>query len=150
MNKLLIFIVIVLAVIIVVLTVFLFLPTQKVKAPTAAPLTGIEIFSPKANEVISSPLKIIGSISGNGWDSFEGYVGTVSLKDSNSKELIPDTEQPKILTAKSDWTKLPVNFEYSLEFVPPKNGTGVLVFYNDNPSGDPERDKTFILPVRFK
>ncbi len=144
-NKLLIIIVIILAVIITILTGFLFLPTEEIKAPTVPTLMGIEIFSPKANEIISSPINISGLVNGNGWFGFEGQVGVVKLKDDNGKELALG-----ILTAQGEWMQKVVNFKTNIKFSNPATSTGTLVFYNENPSGDPDKDKTFVLPVRFK
>ena len=31
-----------------------------------------------------------------------------------------------------------------------QNTSGNLVFHNENASGDPEKDKTFVIPIRFK
>jgi len=107
--------------------------------------SGIQIFSPKENELISSPLKITGLVNGDGWTAFEGQVGIVRLFDSNNKELALG-----ILTATEEWMKLPVNFETTLFFDYPGDGIGKLVFYNENASGEPERDKTFTLPVTLQ
>src|SRR3989344_5223079 len=49
--------------------------------------SGIKIDMPKENDVVSSPLKISGSVNGNNWFGFEAQVGTVKLQDSNGKEL---------------------------------------------------------------
>lgn len=103
---------------------------------------GIEISSPGKNEVISSPLKIMGQVNGDGWNGLEGQVGTVKLFDSSNKELALG-----ILTATEDWMKVLVNFETTLWFDYPGDGIGKLVFYNENPSGEADKDKTFTLPV---
>lgn len=104
---------------------------------------GIKIFSPKENEIISSPLKITGFVNGDGWTGFEGQVGTVRLLDGTGKQLATG-----ILTATTEWTTLPTYFETVLAFTPGWEGS--LVFYNENPSGDPARDKTFMLPVTLQ
>jgi hypothetical protein len=106
---------------------------------------GIHVDSPKPQEGITSPLKISGSINGAGWSGFEGQVGTVTLVDSNNKTLAQT-----FLPATTDWMKLPTSFEATLNFVAPKSGSGMLIFKNENASGDPVRDKTFKLPVNFK
>ncbi len=109
---------------------------------------GITIISPKENEVISSPLKITGYVSGDGWSGFEGQVGTVELVfDVNGNAAGPST----VLRTTSDWTKLPTTFEAILDNFNPKGATsGYLYFHNENPSGDPTRAKTFVVPVKFK
>ena len=42
-----------------------------------------------------------------------------------------------------------VPFEAKLEFQKPATGTGTLTFQKDNPSGLPEHDDAFQIPVRF-
>ena len=96
------------------------------------------------SETIASPLKITGRVNGNGWTGFEGQVGTVKLFDNSGKELAMG-----ILTATEEWMKLPVKFESVLWFDYPEAGAGKLVFYNENASGEPARDKTFEVPVKL-
>lgn len=105
---------------------------------------GINITLPHVNDTVSSPLKITGSVNGDGWTGFEGQVGTVRLLDSNGNQLALG-----ILTATADWVKLPTPFETTLWFDYPTDGTGTLVFKNENASGELSRDKTFTLPVRL-
>jgi len=149
-----IWLVIILGVIIVVLVgAFLFgqnqAPKEKLIAPTptTSPLTSLDIsvLTPKVNEEVSSPIKITGVVSGNGWAGFEGQVGTVKLLDSNGNELAQG-----ILTATTEWTTLPTSFETNLNFTVANSGPATLVFKNENASGDPAKDKTFTLPVKLK
>jgi hypothetical protein len=105
---------------------------------------GIQIISPKANEEVSSPIKIIGYVNGDGWSGFEGQVGIVKLLDAKGDELASG-----ILTATTEWTTLPTNFETTLNFISPSAQSGTLVFHNENASGLPEKDKTFVLPVKI-
>jgi len=109
----------------------------------------IQITLPKANAEVSSPLKITGVVNGNGWSGFEGQVGTVKLLDDRFLEGKGQEMAFGILTATTDWMTLPTNFETVLNF--PTNGakSGTLIFYNENPSGDPSKLKTFSLPVKF-
>jgi hypothetical protein len=137
----------ILAIIIVVLSAILFWP-KKVQSPGSNNnqiSVSIEILSPKPNDIISSPLKITGVVRGNGWSGFEGQVGTVKLLDNTGNELAKG-----VLRATTEWTTVSVDFEADLEFTSPGFGFGTLVFGNENPSGDPVRDKTFILPITFK
>lgn len=138
-------IVIILAAIIIVLTVLLFVPMKNNKQTVIAPTAGITVNSPKPNETVSAPLKITGVVTGNGWAGFEGQVGTVKLLDSAGKELAQG-----VLTATTEWTTLPTSFETSITFKSFFDSVGTLVFHNENPSGDPARDKTFILPINVK
>ncbi len=136
-----------LAVIIIVLAAVLFWPQNKTAVITNdQKLTAdIEVFLPKENELVESPLKITGVARGNGWTGFEGQVGTVKLIDSTGKELATG-----ILRATTEWTTLPTYFETNLEFKATEEMAGSLVFKNENASGDPSRDNIFVLPVTFK
>ncbi len=115
--------------------------------PGATPIesnSGIAVSLPKPNETVSSPLKITGLVNGNGWTGFEGQVGMVKLFDSAGKQLALG-----ILTTTTEWTSLPTSFQTTLNFS--TNATaGKLVFHNENASGDPSRDKTFMVLVKFK
>lgn len=139
-----ILIVAVLAIIIVVLAGVL-LMWQK-KGETLPPETelGIEVFLPKSNEEISSPLEIIGTVNGNGWVGFEGQVGTVKLLSSEGEEL-----STGVLQATTEWTQLPVRFKATLDFIYLNMDAGALVFNNENPSGLPQNDRVFVLPVKI-
>jgi len=140
-------IVILLAVIIAVLLGFLFWPSNKSQAPTTTntqPTVGIQITMPKENDWVSSPLEISGAVSGSGWAGYEGQVGSVKLLDSNGKELANG-----VLTATTDWTKLPTTFDTTLTFDPGTSEIGQLVFKNENPSGDPSKEKEYTLPIKF-
>lgn len=122
----------------------LLLPKQRIaNIPVAQ--RGIEVFSPKANDLVFSPLEITGKISGNGWTAFEGQAGTVKLVLDNGEVLfiayLPVVDE--------DWMRPVVNFNALIEFVSDKEQNGKLIFHNENPSGEPERNKTFTLPVRI-
>lgn len=106
---------------------------------------GITVFSPKSNEVISSPLKITGITNGDGWFGFEGQVGTVRLFNSHDHELALG-----ILTAQGEWMQKTINFETTLTFNPGSETSGKLIFQNENPSGEILMDKTFTLSIKFK
>jgi len=142
------------AVIIILLGVFVFLPTKKTPQQNPPVTTsGIEITSPKANEVVSSPLKITGVVNGSGWSGFEGQVGSVVLtfKSSDSLEIVNIDSVP--LVATTEWTKLPTNFEATIDLgrlTFSDDYKAFLTFRNENPSGDPAKDKTFVLPVTIK
>ena len=130
---------VILAVVIVILIGFLLWPTNKNPAEET---TGIHINSLKANQEVSSPLKITGVVTGNGWSGFEGQVGGVSfVLDSD-----PSHDVSTYLKATTEWTKLPTSFEADFDFLP--LGPGKLVFQNENPSGDPAKSKTFVLPIK--
>lgn len=147
MNKN-ILVVVALGVLIIMLAFILFLPKNS-QAPSQNnnnnASAGIEVFSPKPGEVVASPLKITGKTSGNGWIGFEAQVGTVKLLDETGKVLAFG-----VLTAQGEWMQQVINFETTLAFSAPATAGGSLVFYNENPSGEAERNKTFNLSVEFK
>jgi hypothetical protein len=135
--------VIILGIIIIVLAgVLLFMPRQA-KTPVVINAEGLQIDSPKSGQEVSSPLEITGIT--NGWNGFEGQVGTVQLLDYKGNKV---TEG--ILTATTDWTKPPVNFKATLTFSVKTPGPMTLLFKSENPSGDPASDKTISLPIIVK
>ena len=146
-------IVTILAVIIIILIGVLILVPVK-KNPQQNPsvvVNGIEITSPKQNEEVLIPFKITGIVNGNGWAGFEGQVGRV--------ELVQDSMRPNevmasaVLRATSEWTVLPINFEADIPDVSQNTNIGStakLIFHNENPSGDPSKDKIFSLQIKIK
>ncbi|MEK7658656.1 MAG: GerMN domain-containing protein [Patescibacteria group bacterium] len=140
-----ILLVIILAVIIIILTAILFWPKSSQNGQPQN-FAGINVVSPKVNEEVSSPLKITGSINGDGWTAFEAQAGTVQLLDENDNVL-----GTAILgVVDENWMKQFNNFEGELNFTSLKDQNGKLVFKNENASGEPSRDKTFSLPVKIK
>jgi hypothetical protein len=145
MNKM-IWILIILAVVIVALLAFLiFMPAKPRWKEGPLMPAPIEIFSPALNSEISFPLKITGRVNGYGWAGFEGQVGTVRILNS-----LGATKGSAVLTATSDWTKLPTDFEAIINPNFIGSDSASLLFANENPSGDPAKNKTFTLPVKIK
>lgn len=133
-------------VVLVVLAVWNYknLKTTAPAVPAVTPQVGLIVNMPKANDVVTSPVTISGYVNGDGWNGFEGQVGSVKLVDSAGHVL---AQGP--LTATTEWTTTMVNFATSLQFTSPATKIGSLIFRNENPSGLPERDKQFILPIKF-
>lgn len=137
-------------IIVALLGVFLFIKKLPLKEtpPVAGGSAGIIVISLNNSSVsspVSSPLKIVGYVTGkDNWVGFEGQAGTVKLLDNLGKELAFG-----ILTATTEWTTLPTNFETTLNFQSASVQSGTLVFHNENPSGLPEKNKEFILPVKI-
>ncbi|GIW65517.1 MAG: hypothetical protein KatS3mg094_036 [Candidatus Parcubacteria bacterium] len=103
----------------------------------------IIIFNPKENQKISSPLLIQGKARGTWF--FEAEFNAELYDDENN--LLGKA----ILTAKSDWmTEDFVNFEGELNFKKPTTKLGKLIFLSANPSGLPEHQKIYKLPVQFE
>ena len=111
--------------------------------PVVEDQRGLIVENVKAGDTVSSPLQITGYVNGNGWTGFEGQVGSVTLYDAANQVL--DQES---LTATSEWMTSTVRFEVNLEFSTTAT-EGKLVFRNENPSGEPSRDKTLVMPIRF-
>lgn len=136
--------IIIMGIIILVGLYFLaFVKTKPVQAPTIG--GGLVVTNIKANDEVSSPVKITGYVNDSGWPGFEGQVGSVKLLDGSGKEIASG-----VLTATTDWTKLPINFEADLNFNAVPDQQGTLIFSNENPSGSPEKGKQFSLPVKIK
>ncbi len=108
----------------------------------------IQVESPRANEIISSPLIIKGKARGNWF--FEASFPVVLV---NWDGLII---AQGIATAKSDWmTSEFVPFEVALEFKKPASIKGVvnrgsLILKKDNPSGLPKYDDALEIPILFE
>jgi len=104
---------------------------------------GILISLPKINEKIKSPLKIEGQA--RGFWFFEAEF-TAELYDANNNFL-----GRAILTAKNDWmTENFVSFGGELAFVLPLTSSGKLRFLSANPSGLPENQRVFEVPIQFE
>lgn len=103
----------------------------------------IRINKPRPNELIKSPLEILGEA--RGYWFFEADF-PVRLIDANGKEL-----GIAIARALSNWmTEDFVAFEASLEFQAPTTKKGTLILEKDNPSGLPENADELLVPVYFK
>jgi hypothetical protein len=103
----------------------------------------VVISTPMRGQVVTSPLTVSGKAKGNWF--FEANI-PVTLKDSNGKTLVQKGAQ-----AQGDWmTTDYVNFTIVLEFEQPTTEEGYLLIEKDNPSGLPENDSSFAIPVRFR
>ena len=112
--------------------------------PPPAQITGdVIVETPKNGALVQSPLLVKGKARGNWF--FEANL-PVTLKDQNGKALAQ-----KGFQAKGEWmTTDYVEFEDTLVFANPETEYGLLVIQNDNASGLPEFDKSFVVPVKFK
>jgi hypothetical protein len=98
---------------------------------------------PKYGDKVTSPLTIVGKARGTWF--FEANI-PVTLKDDKGNTLVQKGAQ-----AQSDWmTTDYVPFSITLTFDPKDAEAGVLIISKDNPSGLPEFDSDFAIPVRFK
>lgn len=115
---------------------------EKVKGPKNGKSNLIEVFTPKSNAVIKSPLSIEGKARGTWF--FEGSF-PIKLLDGNGKEIATTAAQ-----AQGEWmTENFVNFKSTLEFTKPQTEKGTLVFEKDNPSGLSEKADELRVSVVF-
>lgn len=123
-----------------------FLPNATV-SPT--PSLDLSVSAPRANQTVKFPLIVTGEVRGLGWNGFEGQVGTVALYNSYNEVIIAPTP----LTAITDWMQLPTSFSVTIgdkdTIKQVKTETGYLLFRNENPSGDENRDYQYRLAVKF-
>lgn len=109
------------------------------------------ITTPTGHEPVTSPLHIAGLATGPWY--FEA-IFPVTITDAEHRSL-----GQHFVTATEDWQSpepaegmseslVPLTAE--LEFAKPKTKTGYLVFKNANPSGLPENERTFEMPLTFE
>jgi hypothetical protein len=102
----------------------------------------IVIDAPRPNTSIASPLSITGQA--RGYWFFEASF-PITLLDANGNVLVES-----FATAEGEWmTEEFVPFATTLTFPQPMTSTGTLILKKDNPSGDPIRDDSLIVPVLF-
>lgn len=111
---------------------------QEATLPVSPYLQKISLTS---NEPIQSPLVITGEAKT--W-YFEGSF-PVELHDAKGQIISRGVAQ-----AKGDWMSDQfVPFSTTLNFDMPTTATGTVVFKKDNPSGLPEYEMSYSIPVRF-
>lgn len=111
------------------------LPGPEVTAPA--------ITSPLSGSKVVSPLVVKGKVP-SGW-MFEGQL-PIKLLDSNRKEIAASVGKE---TTPGSWQgEAPVDFEGTITFTTSAK-SGFLVVGADNPSGLPENNKSFEIPVSF-
>ena len=103
----------------------------------------IRLESPKANQIVSSPLVVTGIARGTWY--FEASF-PVRLLDANNQELAVMPAQ-----AQGEWmTEDFMPFSVTLTFANPATATGKWILQKDTPSGDPARDEQIEILVRFR
>ena len=122
----------------------LFLKNKKVQENPSPKPEAIEVAFPKPNNEIVSPLTVTGQARGTWF--FEASFPVV-LTDWDGKIIASG-----IATAKEDWmTENFVPFEATLTFTKPAyKNNGFLILKKDNPSGLPEFDQAYEIPISFK
>ncbi len=113
-------------------------PTPYVEIPQEPIIT-----SPVARSKVKSPLTVTGVVPA-GW-MFEG---TFPVRILNSEGMIISQTLAKEVEEGSWQSGNPVDFTATLTFRN-STGSGKLILNNDNPSGNPENDKEFEIPIAF-
>lgn len=110
---------------------------------TPTPAAEVSLTAPLAGDTVKSPFTIRGQA--RGFWFFEAQTHAV-LRDNMGNELAT-----AILTAQGEWmTTEFVPFEGTLIFTRrPATSTGTLTIFKANPSGLPENEKSFTVPIRF-
>jgi hypothetical protein len=102
----------------------------------------IGVYHLSSGQKISSPVILSGQARGNWY--FEASF-PVKVMDGNGKELGVGIAQ-----AQGEWmTTDYVPFSVTLIFSAPETPAGTVEFIKDNPSGLPENDDKFVVPVTF-
>lgn len=128
-------------------------PTPTASSASDAPQTSsppsenpseVTVLEPKAGSTVKSPFVIKGQAPGS-W-LFEGQ--TIARLERTDGTIITQS----ILLAESEWmTVEQVNFSGSMKFTKPAGVTEVnLVIVKENPSGLPENDDSFIVPLKLE
>jgi hypothetical protein len=112
--------------------------------PTAETQSDIVVTTPKSGQSISSPISVSGKARGS-W--FFEASAPVEIQDNAGHVLGQGHIQ-----AQGEWMTTDfVPFTGSIAYTAGATTTsGFVVFKNDNPSGDPSRDKVLSIPVVFK
>jgi hypothetical protein len=98
--------------------------------------------APTAEALITSPVQVSGMAKGYWF--FEGQM-PIKILDQDKNEIASGTAH-----AEGDWmSEGLVPFAGTVEFTTDAE-TGFLVMQKDNPSGEPENDKSMMMPVKFK
>jgi hypothetical protein len=104
---------------------------------------GITVQEPRPNAIVTSPLTVRGTAEA--W-YFEAEF-PIKIVDENGNLL----GEQSYVVAQGEWmTADPVPFEGTLIFNPGNSKTGEVIFEKANPSGLPENDLSYSVPVRFQ
>jgi hypothetical protein len=120
------------------------MPTTPCPGQTLPPVqSDVIVTSPQANAIITSPLSLEGQAKGN-WFFEASFPVTLVDSEGNKLAQIP-------VQATEDWmTENYVHFKGEMTFNSGVATSGKLIFKNDNPSGLPQNEKSFEVPVKFQ
>lgn len=109
--------------------------------PVAEAEVMVRVYTPEKNTLIKNPVELSGEARGSWY--FEASF-PVRIEDTNGNVL-----GQHFLQANGDWMTTDfVPFSGELSYVPPPvTTTGYIIFEKDNPSGLPEFDDEYRLPV---
>ena len=151
--------VVVFAVIIIALLWILFfynpvkIPSGAAPAETNAPVAivsgdgtlAVATSSLRSDMVVASPLALEGTVTGGGW--FFEATFPIEIIAADGRTVLATTTA----RAEADWASTgTVPWSAVLVFNAPHGSSGYVLFKNDNPSGDPSKEKTLQVPVRFQ
>jgi hypothetical protein len=101
------------------------------------------VTSPRSGSTVESPVELSGRARGNWY--FEASFPIKILDEDGT--IIGNS----FVQAQGEWmTTDYVPFAGQVTFSKPKGSTGKIVFEKDNPSGLPEHDDSFSIPVKFE
>lgn len=104
----------------------------------------IEVFSPRRNQFVCNDGSITVTGKARGWWYFEATF-PVTVRDVHGQPIGQHYAE-----AQSDWmTDEFVEFKGVIPFREAQGLSGTIVFHKDNPSGLPENDRSYEMPVRF-
>jgi hypothetical protein len=104
---------------------------------------GIRIENPTAGSTVSFPIEITGEAKGNWF--FEAEFTVRLVQNGNELALAIVKAQDEWMT--SDYVPFSATMNFDTEG---HTGEASLVFKNSNPSGNPELDKEFTIPVEIE
>jgi len=107
------------------------------------PTADTDVFSPRPNQLVTSPLQISGVARGSWF--FEASFPVELIADDG--KII----EKGVATTKGNWmTSKFVAFSASLKFSKPASQKGTLILKKANPSGLPENADQISIPINFK
>ncbi|MEK7193456.1 MAG: GerMN domain-containing protein [Patescibacteria group bacterium] len=102
----------------------------------------IVVQNPEEDQTVKSPLEVRGKARGSWF--FEANI-RVDILDANNKVITQTNGM-----AEGEWMTADfVPFKSTVVFKTPDTKTGILRIKNDNPSGLPENEKSFDVPIVF-
>ncbi len=114
--------------------------TSTTPPPPEQANSAMKITAPRANETVTAPFIVSGNAPG-GW-FFEASF-PIRIVDQNNKLLATTVAHPLSSWMSSD----PIAFEAAFDFIVATTTEATMVFNNDNPSGLPENDREFSMPI---